>query len=215
MNLWQAFFQSLHLAFLHERLNQEEGITQPGHVNIFEYLFKDCVTIKYASCILSPDPSAKVNLSGRVDFKEMNLCGRKRPIEIKVNISGFPPTDDVTKHGFHVQTYGNLTDGCTSAGGHYSPFNVNHGAPEDGTRHVGDFGNIDVPKDGQLVTSFTDPLASLDGNQSILGRAIVVHAGEDDLGRGNNSASLENGNAGARLACCVISANDGSLWNEM
>ncbi|XP_046560692.1 superoxide dismutase [Cu-Zn]-like [Haliotis rubra] len=136
------------------------------------------------------------------------------PIEIKVDIDGFPATDNVTKHGFHVHTYGDLANGCGGAGGYYNPFNVTHGAPEDRTRHIGDFGNVDVPKDGRLTTSLTDRLASLKGDQSIMGRAIVVHEGLDDLGRGNNSASLENGNAGARLACCVIYAADGSQWKE-
>ncbi|XP_067652048.1 superoxide dismutase [Cu-Zn]-like [Haliotis asinina] len=214
MNLWHAFFQGLRLAFLHERQEEADTTNFPERLNIFEYLFRDCVITEYASCILSPDPSAKVILSGRVDFKEVNACGRKMPIEIKVDIDGLLAMDSVTKHGFHVHSYGDLTDGCGGAGGHYNPFRVTHGGPEDSTRHIGDFGNIDVPKDGHLTTSFTDRMASLEGDQSIMGRAIVVHAGEDDLGRGNNSASLENGNAGPRLACCVIFATDGSQWKE-
>ena len=38
----------------------------------------------------------------------------------------------------------------------------------------------------------------------VLGKAIVVHAGEDDLGLGGDDGSLATGNAGGRRACGVI-----------
>lgn len=38
----------------------------------------------------------------------------------------------------------------------------------------------------------------------MLGRSVVVHAGEDDLGHGNSADSKTTGNSGARLACGVI-----------
>jgi len=39
---------------------------------------------------------------------------------------------------------------------------------------------------------------------SILGRAIVVHELEDDLGKGNQTDSKTTGHAGGRLACGVV-----------
>ena len=33
---------------------------------------------------------------------------------------------------------------------------------------------------------------------------LTLPAGQDDLGRGGDSGSLKTGNAGSRLACCVI-----------
>ena len=38
----------------------------------------------------------------------------------------------------------------------------------------------------------------------LAGKAIVVHAGEDDLGLGGDDGSLATGNAGGRKACGVI-----------
>lgn len=49
-----------------------------------------------------------------------------------------------------------------------------------------------------------DNILTLWGQYSIVGRAIVVHAGEDDLGKGGNDGSLKTGNAGKRVACCTI-----------
>ena len=47
-------------------------------------------------------------------------------------------------------------------------------------------------------------MIQLYGDQSVIGRSCVCHAGEDDLGLADNDASRANGNAGARQACGVI-----------
>ena len=41
---------------------------------------------------------------------------------------------------------------------------------------------------------------------NVSGRAIVVHAKEDDLGLGGTDESRKTGSAGARLDCCIITS---------
>ena len=49
-----------------------------------------------------------------------------------------------------------------------------------------------------------DHLVKLIGPLSVIGRAVVVHADRDDLGKGGHELSLTTGNAGGRVACGVI-----------
>lgn len=108
------------------------------------------------------------------------------------------------QHGFHVHQFGDGTNGCTSAGPHFNPRNKTHGGPDDETRHHGDLGNITAGPDGVAKIDIRDKLVSVVGVDSVVGRTIVVHAKQDDLGKGGNDESLKTGNAGARLACGVI-----------
>ncbi|XP_077563124.1 superoxide dismutase [Cu-Zn]-like isoform X2 [Haemaphysalis longicornis] len=136
------------------------------------------------------------NISGSVTFRQ----DPGENMTVEGNITGLPKGP----HGFHVHQYGDLRNGCASTGGHYNPLNKSHGAPDAAERHVGDLGNINASESGPLSFCLSDQLLNLTGENSIIGRAIVVHAEEDDLGLGNHSQSLTTGNAGARLACCVI-----------
>ena len=42
------------------------------------------------------------------------------------------------------------------------------------------------------------------GEYSVVGRSVMIHADEDDLGKGGHELSLTTGNAGARIACGEI-----------
>lgn len=57
---------------------------------------------------------------------------------------------------------------------------------------------------GQVSVVVSDSQVLLSGPQSVVGRAIVVHEGEDDLGKGGSPLSSTTGNAGGRVACGVI-----------
>merc|ERR1712018_76362 len=155
-----------------------------------EWCLLPCLATK-ATCDLTTSGSLTGTIAIQGDSTATHFRGK---------ISGLAPG----KHGFHVHQFGDLSDECRGAGGHFNPFSNNHGGSRDRVRHVGDLGNIEVSSSGLAVLDIHDRLALLDGPASILGKAIVIHEGPDDLGRGGDQGSLKTGNAGARLGCCVI-----------
>ncbi|XP_071315305.1 copper chaperone for superoxide dismutase [Trachinotus anak] len=113
-------------------------------------------------------------------------------------------------HGLHVHTLGDLTQDCSSCGEHYNPFGRQHGGPEDSERHVGDLGNILAGPDGRASFRFEDNQLKV---WDVIGRSLVVDAGEDDLGRGSHPLSQQTGNSGERLACGIIARSAGLFQN--
>ncbi|KAF8039498.1 hypothetical protein BT93_B1886 [Corymbia citriodora subsp. variegata] len=122
------------------------------------------------------------------------------PTTVNVRVTGLTPGP----HGFHLHEYGDTTNGCISTGAHYNPNNMTHGAPEDEVRHAGDLGNIVANADGVAEATIVDTQIPLGGPNAVVGRALVVHELEDDLGKGGHELSLTTGNAGGRLACGVV-----------
>ena len=120
------------------------------------------------------------------------------PTLIKGTITGLEPG----LHGFHIHEFGDMSDGCKSMGGHYNPDGVDHGDLKQG--HVGDLENVMADENGVAKFTITAPRVDLIGERSVIGRGIVVHEDEDDLGKGGDAESLKTGNAGERLACGVI-----------
>ncbi|KAG8525812.1 uncharacterized protein KY384_000572 [Bacidia gigantensis] len=138
------------------------------------------------------------NVKGTVTFEQ---ASESAPTSITFDITGH---DASAKRGMHVHQFGDNTNGCTSAGPHFNPFSKEHGAPDDSVRHVGDLGNFETDAQGNAKGTVTDSQVKLYGNNSVLGRTIVVHAGTDDLGKGGHEHSKTTGNAGGRPACGVI-----------
>ncbi|CAG8655032.1 8778_t:CDS:2 [Funneliformis caledonium] len=148
-----------------------------------------------AVCVLKGD-NPEIKVSGTITFEQEENA----PTKIEINIKGLKPGE----HGFHVHEFGDNTNGCTSAGPHFNPFNKKHGAPNDENRHVGDLGNVTANQAGEVQTVITDKQIKLLGPNTIIGRTMVIHADVDDLGKGGHELSFTTGNAGGRLACGVI-----------
>ncbi|CAG8721922.1 790_t:CDS:2 [Racocetra fulgida] len=132
--------------------------------------------VKKAIAVLRPDqPNGTVN--GTIIFTQEG-----EEVKVDIDIKGLPAGNNL--HGFHIHEFGDNTNGCTSAGPHYNPLNVNHGDKGDKIRHVGDLGNV----------------RAVDGcvKEQIIDNQI------NDLGKGGHEFSLTTGNAGKRLACGVI-----------
>ena len=150
--------------------------------------------ILYGISIMNPDGGSGVNGLVKLTHPQGGKC------KISAEITGLKPG----QHGFHIHQFGNLTQGCKTAGPHYNPAGNVHGGPDSEVRHVGDLGNVIAGEDGVAKYEIEDHLVSLWGENTVFGRAFVVHAGIDDLGVGGHELSATTGNAGGRLACGVI-----------
>ena len=136
------------------------------------------------------------------------LCGYISIVEdqnkithFTLDLSNLPPGEKA----IHIHEKGDPFKCCDNLGGHYNPFNKNHGDisnKED--RHVGDLGNISIDNKGKCFTNFTDNLVRLSGEYSVIGRSFVIHENKDDLGLGNDKNSKINGNSGKRIAYGII-----------
>lgn len=158
----------------------------------------------YATCEVTPVPDlppGQPNISGQVLFKQVFPNGT---LQVIVNLGGLPAIDPQVR-AIHIHQYGDLSQGCVSAGPHYNPQGVDHPG------HPGDLGNF-VSEQGIIRQILKLSEARLFGGQSILGRAVVVHQKEDDLGMGLDEESKRSGNAGKRIAGCVIGISSPRLW---
>jgi Cu-Zn family superoxide dismutase len=141
---------------------------------------------KASAKLQSPDPK----VSGSIHFTQ-----ETDGVHVVADVSGVPPG----MHGIHVHENGVCTPpDFKSAGGHFNPGHTPHACMPTDPRHAGDFGNITVGADGKGHLDFTLAGASLSGDASVIGKSIVLHAGQDDC------STQPSGNSGDRLACGVI-----------
>jgi Cu-Zn family superoxide dismutase len=116
-------------------------------------------------------------------------------VVVRATLTGLTPG---SLHGFHIHEKGDCSaPDASSAGGHYAPEGHPHGLPPAEPRHAGDMGNVVADDEGSVKVERTFDSFALDGDNSVVGLAVIVHAKED-------KGTQPTGAAGARIACGVI-----------
>lgn len=158
------------------------------------------------------NPLINNGISGTILFSQSKPTSS---VSVRIKLVGFEHSNP---HAIHIHEYGDISGGCMSAGPHYNPTNETHGTASipNMPRHAGDLCNNIYPKRGKTSYSFKDDMITLFGNDSIIGRTVVIHEKSDDLGLGGldingnvtdktiRAESLKTGNAGGRMACAII-----------
>ncbi|MGH8214584.1 MAG: superoxide dismutase family protein [Rhodanobacteraceae bacterium] len=133
------------------------------------------------------------DVSGRLSFVDTT-----QGVRITGRIAGLEPG---STHGFHIHEHGDCsTPDASSAGGHFNPTQQPHGHPAEGPRHAGDLPNQQANAEGVATVDVLAKDIQLGTGDStdIMGDAVIVHEKPDDY------SSQPSGNAGARIACGVI-----------
>ena len=146
---------------------------------------------------------AEVNLasaSGSLVSGHLAIRPMGDGVHITGEVGGLKPGDT---RGFHIHEKGDCSAAdASSAGAHFNPGAQPHGRATHGAHHAGDSDNITADTDGNAtVQGWLEGATVGDGAATdIVGKAVIVHADEDDY------ATQPTGNAGDRLACGVIAA---------
>ena len=142
---------------------------------------------------------AVVNLapaSGSLVSGRLALVPMGDGLHLRGEVGGLMPG---SRHGFHIHEKGDCSAAdASSAGGHFNPTGQPHGAHGGGKHHVGDMPELMTDANGTANISFNSSSLKLRGPNSIIGKAVIVHAAPDDVN------AQPSGNAGARLVCGVI-----------
>ncbi len=184
--------------YLHPVIINEKLITMRLLKKIFFPLF--IVALIFAcqegekTLEISINAKSGSSTSGKITFTE-----KRGQVTLEAHINGLTAGN----HAIHIhETADCSSDDGKSAGGHWNPTFENHGTWGNETGyHRGDIGNFNANDNGHGMITFSTDLWCLgcdDANKNIIGKAIIVHQGADDL------TSQPSGAAGVRVSCAGI-----------
>jgi Cu-Zn family superoxide dismutase len=129
--------------------------------------------------------------NGRISFYQDGAY-----LKTRVALSGLIPG---ATYGLHIHEIGDCRDPLGgSAGNHYNPLNKKHGGLNGLVRHLGDLGNVEADASGNINRQLKVAKITLNGQYSVLGLAIILKSGPDDL------TTDPNGKSGNPIACGLI-----------
>ena len=145
-----------------------------------------------SAAVAELQPTRGNTTAGTVRFEQ-----RGEHVTVFARVTGLKPGQE---HGLHVHEKGDCSSGDgMSAGGHFNPLGKPHGHHGKNEHHAGDMPNLRADANGVAEAKFNlDGVTVGAGVTDIVGRGLIVHANPDDY------TSQPVGNAGARLACAVI-----------
>ena len=136
-------------------------------------------------------PNPQSPTQGAVKFSQVRDI-----VSASGSVTGLAPN---ARHAFHVHEKGDCSSpDFNSAGGHFNPTSQPHGAHGSGKHHLGDMPELVTDASGTANIGYNSSSLKLRGPNSIIGKAVIVHAAPDDVN------AQPTGNAGARLVCGVI-----------
>ena len=172
----------------------DQGMAKMGKTDKMDHSAKPMM--KSVMAKLQGDPG-NTAFSGSITFSPAPDGG----VHVVADVKGVPPG----KHGLHLHANGECVHGdeagkhFSSAGGHFNPANATHACPPTDPRHAGDFGKIEVDASGNgHLDLVSKDISVAAGATSVVGKAVILHAGADDC------TTQPTGNSGDRLACGVI-----------
>jgi len=133
---------------------------------------------------------------------EAKLLATNTGVKIFVEVENAPSG----AKGIHIHEKGDCSDIVgKSMGGHFAPEGHSHALPDEGQRHLGDLGNIEVGENGKGHLEITVAGANLNEGEvnSFLGKALVIHEGID-----KGATEQPAGDSGTPMACGVVKKDD-------